>query len=222
MEGFSLKISRLEKCIRQNGEKLAFLIYYRKIKEKIYNNLILGRKDLHIDPSSRILGWKYIKIGRNFQAGKGFYLEAVSEYNGINLSPKIIIGNDVSFTDFGHVGATNCIEIGNNVLFGSKCYITDHNHGLYDKENGSDPNVPPRERNLTIDESVIIEDNVWIGDSVTILPGVKIGKCSIVGSNAVVTKDIPPYTICVGMPARPIKEWDIKNKVWVSFGSITK
>jgi acetyltransferase-like isoleucine patch superfamily enzyme len=52
----------------------------------------------------------------------------------------------------------------------------------------------------------VIEDNVWIGDKATILANVRIGRCSIVGANAVVTKDVPPYCIVGGNPARIIRK----------------
>ena len=53
---------------------------------------------------------------------------------------------------------------------------------------------------------IIIEDNVWVGENVCILENVRIGKCSIIGANAVVTHDIPPYSIAVGVPAKVIKK----------------
>lgn len=53
---------------------------------------------------------------------------------------------------------------------------------------------------------IIINDNVWIGEKATICPGVTIGKGSIIGANAVVTKSIPPYSVAVGCPAIIIKQ----------------
>ena len=53
---------------------------------------------------------------------------------------------------------------------------------------------------------VIIEDNVWIGDKATILSGVKIGKGAIVAANAVVTKDVPAYSVVAGNPAKIIRK----------------
>ena len=53
---------------------------------------------------------------------------------------------------------------------------------------------------------IVIEDNVWIGEYATILKGVTIGKGAVVASHAVVTKDVPPYTIVAGNPARVVKE----------------
>lgn len=53
--------------------------------------------------------------------------------------------------------------------------------------------------------SLLIDDNVWIGENVVVLSGVHIGKGSIIAANAVVTKDIPPYSMAVGVPAKVIK-----------------
>ena len=56
------------------------------------------------------------------------------------------------------------------------------------------------------DEPIIIEDEVWIGANVTILPGVRIGKCSVIGAGSVVTKDVEEYSIYAGVPARKIRQ----------------
>ena len=79
--------------------------------------------------------------------------------------------------------------------------ITDNAHGLFTEE---DLSVPPRRRALVSKGPVIIEDNVWIGDKASVLPGVRIGKGSIIGANAVVTKDVPPHCMAVGNPVRII------------------
>jgi uncharacterized acetyltransferase MJ1064 len=62
---------------------------------------------------------------------------------------------------------------------------------------------------LTKDETIHIEDEVWIGANVTILPGVTIGRCSVIGAGSVVSKDVEPYSIYAGVPARKIR--DIKT-----------
>ncbi len=58
---------------------------------------------------------------------------------------------------------------------------------------------------LTKDETIHIEDEVWIGANVTILPGVTIGKCSVIGAGSVVVKDVEPYSIYAGVPARKVR-----------------
>jgi acetyltransferase-like isoleucine patch superfamily enzyme len=52
---------------------------------------------------------------------------------------------------------------------------------------------------------IIIDDDVWIGAGVIFLPGITVHQCSVVGAGSVVTKDVPPYTVVAGVPARPIK-----------------
>jgi acetyltransferase-like isoleucine patch superfamily enzyme len=65
-------------------------------------------------------------------------------------------------------------------------------------------------------KDIIIGDGVWIGANSTILPGVKIGKKSIIGAGSVVVKEIPPYCIAVGNPCKPIKIWNQKKQIFES------
>lgn len=149
-----------------------------------------------------LLGGKYITIGANFRAMYRFRIEAWDCYKGVDFKPSIIIGNNVSFSDNCHIGAINQIKIGNNVLFGSNVYISDHFHG--ETEN-NDLTLHPLDRILYSKGPVIIEDDVWVGDSVSIMPNVTIGHSCVVGANSVVTKSFPPYCIIAGCPAKIIK-----------------
>ena len=88
------------------------------------------------------------------------------------------------------------------MLTGRYVYISDNNHGKTDYESLCQQ---PSERELDIKGPVVIGDNVWIGDKVSILSGVTIGEGSIIGCNAVVTHDIPPYSVVGGVPAKIIK-----------------
>jgi acetyltransferase-like isoleucine patch superfamily enzyme len=153
---------------------------------------------------SFIKGSQYIFIGKNFRASHGFRIEAWDNYLGYKYHPKIIIGNNVSFSDNCHVGAISSISIGDNVLFGSNIYITDHYHGTVDAVY---QDLPPISRPLYSKGDVIIEHNVWVGDGVVILPNVRIGHSCIIGANSVVTKSFPPKSVIGGSPARIIKEY---------------
>jgi acetyltransferase-like isoleucine patch superfamily enzyme len=145
-----------------------------------------------------IVGKKYIKINSNFHAGPGLRLEAWGSYAGERHNPEILIGSDVCLNSNVHIGAINSIVIGNRVLVGSNVLITDHTHG---RSSMADLSIPPLKRKLFSKGPVIIEDDVLIGENVSILPGVRIGKASIIGAGAVVTKDIPPFSIAKGVPA---------------------
>jgi len=81
------------------------------------------------------------------------------------------------------------------------------NHGY------EDISIPPSKQKDII-KLITIEDEVWIGANCVITIGVTIGKHSIVGAGSVVTKDIPPYCIAVGNPARVIKKYNSETAAW--------
>lgn len=153
----------------------------------------------------KTFGLKYITIGDNFFVDSHFTIEAYDEHMNSVFNPKIIIGNNVRIGAYCHIGCVNYISIGNNVLIASKVFITDHFHGDTRIESLQ---VPPNDRTVTSKGPVIIEDNVWIGEGVAIMPNVTIGKNSIIGANAVVTKSCPPNSVLGGVPAVIIKMID--------------
>jgi lipopolysaccharide O-acetyltransferase len=117
--------------------------------------------------------------------------------------------------DYVHIVSSNSVKIGNNVLLASKIFISDTSHGNYSGDSiiQSSPNTKPNNRPL-VNKTVTIEDNVWVGEFVSILPGVTIGKGSIIGTLSVVNKSIPPYCIAAGSPARVIKKYNFETKKW--------
>jgi acetyltransferase-like isoleucine patch superfamily enzyme len=203
----------------ENGILLYMLRKKNSWKSRIFNFFISkklgGVKNLSIHPSAQLAGLSHFSIGRNFLAGEHLRMEAICRYGKSSFNPKIIIKDNVAMNDFVHIAAVNYVEIGNNVLMASKIYISDHNHGNYNGMNQSDPESTPGSREIEGSKSVIIGDNVWIGEFVSILPGVTIGKGSIIGANSVVSRDIPPYSIAIGTPARIIKQYDGNMKKWV-------
>lgn len=107
----------------------------------------------------------------------------------ISFGKDIFINQNVTFVDLGG------IVIEDRVLIGPMCRIISVNH-LVD---------PEKRRGLSV-ASVKIEENAWLGANVTILPGVTVGKNSIVAADSTVTKDVPQNVIVAGSPARIIKE----------------
>jgi acetyltransferase-like isoleucine patch superfamily enzyme len=85
-------------------------------------------------------------------------------------------------------------------LIAGRVYISDHDHVL------DDPVLSSCENKKLISKPVVIEDGCWLGEGCVILKGVRIGKRSVIGANAVVTKDIPEYSIAAGVPAKVIKK----------------
>lgn len=120
---------------------------------------------------------------------------------------KVTIGNGV------HIGANikiDCygeIAIEDDCLLACDIYILDCNHG----KNPSVKSYVDTEREI---KPVRIGKGCWIGERVSILPGVNIGEKTIIGTNSVVTKDIPAYSIAAGIPARVVKKYNQQTKQW--------
>jgi lipopolysaccharide O-acetyltransferase len=158
-----------------------------------------------------IRGKKFINFGKNFTSGRGCRIEV---YNFNSDSPSLSFGKNVQLNDYVHIGVANEIAIGDNVLIASRVSILDHNHGIYrGSEMHSRPTSKPKDREIT-GSSILIEDNVWLGENVVVLPGVKIGCGAIIGASSVVTDDIPSNCIAIGVPARIVKRFNEQLGVW--------
>ena len=160
------------------------------------------KADVHFQYPVDLIGGYNISIGDATYFGSNIVLNAWTSYHGERLDPYIKIGTGCSFQPYNHISCINRIEIGDNVLTGRWVTICDNNHGDTTLES---VNYPPRQRKMTSNGPIIIGDNVWIGDKVTILSGVTIGNNAIIGANSVVTKDVPPFCVAAGIPARVIK-----------------
>lgn len=111
----------------------------------------------------------------------------------------ITIGQNCFIGEFNVVRGQGGVKIGNGVYTGPHVQILAVNHVF------TDPHRPIREQGITA-QGIIIEDDVWIGAGAIVLDGVTIGRGSVIGAGAVVTTDIPPYSLAVGSPARPVKD----------------
>lgn len=180
--------------------------YWHIIQRKIYSFYIRNLcncSNVYFEPTMRYLrGVEYISIGEDCRFGRKAILTALQSYANYRYNPSIKIGNGCNFGDYIQITSINDIEIGDNVLTGKWVLITDHSHG---STTYMDAIIPPNSRKLISKGRVRIGNNVWIGDKVTVLPNVKIGEGSIIGANSVITKDIPPYSVAVGNPAKVIK-----------------
>ena len=122
---------------------------------------------------------------------------------------------DVFIGDRTIIGLGNTVigpvNIGNDVMFAQNIVVSAMNHGY------EDITIPPSKQKDII-KLITIEDEVWIGANCVITIGVTVGKHSIVGAGSVVTKDIPPYCIAVGNPAKVIKKYNSETATWEKVG----
>jgi lipopolysaccharide O-acetyltransferase len=152
-----------------------------------------------------------IDLGIGLTTGVGCRIEA---FPIVKENIVLKFGKNVQINDYVHITAMESVKIGNNVLLASKIYISDCSHGSYcGDKNDSPPNTIPAARPLFA-KPVLIEDNVWLGEFVSVLPGVTIGKGTIVGANSVVAKSLPANVIAIGTPAKPIKKFNFETSRW--------
>ena len=121
----------------------------------------------------------------------------------VNIEKGAMFASNVDLGNYSGIGINARIggrcSIGDNAQPQTECIIYTINHSI------SRTNIPMNMQGNEIEQPVIIEDDVWIGARVTILPGCRICKGSVIAAGAVVTRDVPPYTIVGGVPARFIK-----------------
>lgn len=129
----------------------------------------------------------------------GSELKTIGKFSVIKNPSKIFIGRSV-INNFTTIDATlgEGIWIGNDVFIGLYVLIVCYDHCF------SDSVKPIAEQGYTSGK-IVIEDDVWIGSHVVITNNVTIGKGSVIGAGAVVTHDIPPYSVAVGVPAKVIR-----------------
>jgi maltose O-acetyltransferase len=111
---------------------------------------------------------------------------------------KLSVGTFLGVNSGSYINAIGGITLGNHVLIGSNVTISSGRHPI----EGQNPPIFARE---TIPLPITIEDDVWIAAGAVIMPGVTLRKGTVVGANAVVTKDTDEYSVVVGAPARKVK-----------------
>ncbi|MDD5151449.1 MAG: DapH/DapD/GlmU-related protein [Flavobacterium sp.] len=199
------------KMIKQYG----FIGFLKIIYFKIRTFFVFSEARLIRFPFD-VRGKEFISVERGFTTGFGCRLEAYPT----NKMTVLTFGKNVQMNDYVHITAREKVSIGNNVLLASKIYISDCSHGSYAGDtNDSNPDIAPAERVL-FSKPVIIHDNVWLGEFVSVLPGVTIGKGTIVGANSVVSKSLPENVIAVGTPAKPIKKFNFNTQKWEKYKNI--
>lgn len=205
------------RLFKENPPGIALLLILGRFWRRIISSVmavLLEAPGLRLGPGCRVIGGRRISFGRHVYAGRDLWLEAVTSYRSQRFDPKIIIGDDVCFSDEVHISSITSIEIGSRSLFGSRIYVSDHNHGLYKGATQSSPEEPPAHRLLGGGGPIVIGENVWIGDNSAIIGPATVGRGVIIGANSVVRGVVPPNTIVAGVPARPIKVFNSQAGSW--------
>ncbi len=154
---------------------------------------------------ARICRWTRIDVlpWNKFYLGENSTIEDFATIN--NGVGNVIIG------DRTRIGLGNTligpITIGNDIMFAQNIVMSGLNHSYEDLTMSiHDQKVSTKE--------IVIEDEAWIAANAVIVAGVRVGKHSVVAAGSVVTKDVPPYSIVAGNPAKLIKQYNTKSKKW--------
>ena len=178
-------------------------VSYQFVKNAGMSRLFKQAKEVYFKFPITTIGEKYISIGKYTHFDQYCVLSAYDHtIDGSVFTPEIEIGECCNFGAWNHITAVNRISIGSGFLSGKWVTISDNNHG---DNSYNQMKIEPLYRPVTSKGAVIIGRNVWVGEKATILSGVTIGDGAIIAANAVVTKDVPAYSVVGGNPAKIIK-----------------
>jgi acetyltransferase-like isoleucine patch superfamily enzyme len=187
--------------------------FYRSLFKQAGRGLVLGGQTIVHYPQK-------ISLGRNVAISYGCLLDARGDSNdGIRIGDNVIIGRsssivckdgDINIGNNVGIGANcsltavsgNRLEIGNNVMIAPFVYFGGVSY------NFDQTDISIADQGVNPQGGACIGDNVWLGVNVTVLDGVSIGHDAIVAAGSIVTKDIPPYGIAMGVPAKVVRMRD--------------
>lgn len=173
-----------------------------KVLDRCYSRLMSG-SFAHWGARSRLgrrailVGPKLISVGSDVILGEQIWLNAKDDL--ARCTPTLHIGDGTYIGRFTQINAWRNVTIGRDVLIADRVFISDADH------NHEDPTRPIRRQGDSFRGAVTLRDGCWIGIGAVILPGVTIGRNSVVAANAVVTRDVADFNIVAGIPARSIK-----------------
>ncbi|WP_225931183.1 acyltransferase [Leptolyngbya sp. 7M] len=177
---------------------------------EIGNNVFLGRMicldadvrggQIQIDDDTYILD--NVRMYCHLEYGKIIVQENVGIDRGVDIKAH---GGCIEIGRGSYIGPYVCMAGPGHIKVGENCMIAAHS-GIYANNHiFVDPMTPIKDQGTT-NEGIVIEDDCWLGTGVKVLDGVTIGQGSVIGAGAVVTKDIPPYSVAVGIPAMVISQ----------------
>jgi len=184
-------------------------IFFRKLFKKTGKDVIFGRNMTIRHPKKIVLGDNVIFDDFSVIDAKGKGNTGITIGNNVLIGRNSVIsckGGDIEIGDFSNIGPDNIIiseskiSIGKYVFTSGKLYMIAGGNHSFDRRD-----IPIWLQPSTSKGGIIIEDDVWIGASSTVLDGVKIGKGAIIGAASLVHKKIKPYTVSLGVPAQFVK-----------------
>lgn len=160
--------------------------------------------DVSFGDHVQVLGIKNITIGEGSCIGGSSWLNICIRDENIRMR----IGSSVLVGRQGMISTGGHLEIGDYCVFAPRVYISDADHIF------TDIMQPILQQGATINRSVIVEENCWLGINTVISGNLTVGRGSVVGANAVVTRDVPPFSVVVGNPSQIVKMYSPRTGAW--------
>jgi galactoside O-acetyltransferase len=169
---------------------------------------VVVRQPANIELGDAVVVSEYCIVdGRSSAAGSSIRVgDRTILSNNVMLSCKdgsISIGHDVGINAQTIIQSTNGnpVEIGNDCVIGQRCLII--GGGSYDI---SDPDRLTRISPIRADGGIVLEDNVWLGANVSVLGGVTVASGCVAGAGALLSRSVPPLSVCLGIPAKVVRK----------------
>jgi acetyltransferase-like isoleucine patch superfamily enzyme len=173
------------------AEIMSLLSHLMILLFKLRNRHLDVGRDVEIDPRAFIARGGPVTLGEQTVIRAGAML--------LPSSGSISIGKRTSVNQYAIINGEGGVTIGNSVMVAAFVGMFAGNH------NFADIAVPISEQGTNSKGGIQIEDDVWIGAHAVILDGVRIGKGSVIGAGAIVTRDVPAYSVMMGVPARRVR-----------------
>ena len=201
----------IERCIVTWGRLQTFL----------FTRLIAGQfrqcgPGTRISPPFRFANLSRINLGAGVMIHRDCWIHVRDDPAGDKSEPAIVIKSNTGIGMGATLSAMRRIVIGEHVMLARNVYISDHAHAF------EDMNLPIALQGIAKVGEVEIGDSTWLGQNACVLPGVRIGRHCVVGSNSVVTHDVPDFCVAAGVPAKVIKRYNVETRVWEKVSPASK
>lgn len=217
-------ISKLVRAIE--GTVFVFLQWIPLFLGRLLRRLIYRTIFAHIgafttiQPGVKFAGSQQIKLGDGVILSQGARIRSLNNHSNVVIAAAVNIDvgvdikasyEDVNIGKHTYIGPYTCLS-GGSIKIGENCLIASHTSIYANNHTFTNPAVNIREQESSF-KGIVIEADCWLGSGVRVVDGVTIGKGSVIGAGAVVTKNIPPYSVAVGVPAKVISQRNLPAPV---------
>jgi acetyltransferase-like isoleucine patch superfamily enzyme len=185
-------------------------IRWNAIRQRIHTMIVCGRfaqwgSRSRLERYAKLVSPQLVAVGDDVYICEHAWLNASDDRK--DGQPTLQIGDGTYIGRFSQINAWRDVVIGRNVLIGDRVFISDADHCF------RDTSLPIIHQGDAFVGAVHLEDGCWVGIGAVILPGVTVGKNSVVAANAVVTRNVPDFAIVAGAPAKIISHIDQESQV---------